>query len=564
MYTLYPHQNDAVNSIYQYFLEGNVGNPLVAMPTGTGKSLVIGDFIKRILAEYPKNRIACITHVKELIKQNSERLVQMWEHAPYGIYSAGLHRRESSNPIIYGGIASMIHDPLAFGHRDLILIDEAHLLGPNQDAMYNKFIAAAKSINPYVKTIGFTATAYRLGQGLLTDGDNPLFTDFCFDITGLQAFNQLIADGYLSPPISKRTVAKIDLSNVALNNQGEYELHALEEATDHPDINRQVCLEMCEYGADRRCWLVFAAGVDHAEHIAEILNMFGIPTMAVHSKMPGEKRDKAIADYKAGKLRCLVNNNVLTTGFDHRPVDFIGMLRATMSTGLWVQMLGRGTRPSPETGKTNCLTLDFVGNTRRLGPINDPLIPVARGKASKTAGVMPTKICDACNTYNHVNAVVCAYCGAPFPSRASKLEDTADTLELLRESPPIDGPIYEWFDVQRVLYAKLFGHNRVYLQCSYVCGVRIFYENVFLEGENKLKGKAVAWWKRRMGSETAPPTIDEALKYTSALATPTKVQVQLNAMLNGRVVPKVIAVEGLQRMNVPTNANIWWNGATTQ
>jgi len=69
----------------------------------------------------------------------------------------------------------------------------------------------------------------------------------------------------------------------------------------------------------------------------------------------------------------MVNVGVLTTGFDFPEIDLIIMLRPTNSPVLWVQMLGRGTRPAD--GKENCMVLDFAGNTPRLGPINDPMIP---------------------------------------------------------------------------------------------------------------------------------------------------------------------------------------------
>jgi DNA repair protein RadD len=71
---------------------------------------------------------------------------------------------------------------------------------------------------------------------------------------------------------------------------------------------------------------------------------------------------------------------VLTTGFNAPAVDLIALLRPTKSAGLYVQMVGRGTRLAP--GKENCLVLDFAGNVRRHGPIDlvrpdGPARPVA-------------------------------------------------------------------------------------------------------------------------------------------------------------------------------------------
>src|SRR4029079_8138707 len=108
---------------------------------------------------------------------------------------------------------------------------------------------------------------------------------------------------------------------------------------------------------------------------------------------------------RAGEVRALVNNNILTTGYDDPTIDLIMVLRPTMSVVLWVQMLGRGTRPvfppgyDSETleqrmaaimasGKFDCLVLDYAGNTRRLGPINDPVIPAPpKSKGTRDAPV---------------------------------------------------------------------------------------------------------------------------------------------------------------------------------
>jgi DNA repair protein RadD len=41
MFTLRDYQEEAVYSVFDYYASGKVGNPVVAEPTGTGKSVVI-------------------------------------------------------------------------------------------------------------------------------------------------------------------------------------------------------------------------------------------------------------------------------------------------------------------------------------------------------------------------------------------------------------------------------------------------------------------------------------------------------------------------------------------
>jgi DNA repair protein RadD len=277
------------------------------------------------------------------------------------------------------------------------------------------------AINPYLKIIGLSATVYRLGMGLLTNG--PIFTDIAYDLCNIQGFSRLIAEGYLAPIFPKKTNVELDVSSVGMSSTGDFNDRALQAAVDDADITYKALTEAVQIGQSRRSWTAFASGIDHAIHIAEMLRgTFGIDAAEVHSKMPEKERDRRIDAYKRGELRCIVNKDILTTGFDHPPIDLILMLRPTMSTGLWVQMLGRGTRPYDPaingylpgfaSKKFDCCVLDYAGNTRRLGPINDPVIPKPKGKGR--AGDAPVKICDACGAYNHTSARFCLVCNNEF------------------------------------------------------------------------------------------------------------------------------------------------------
>src|ERR1700733_14598922 len=108
MINLRPYQSEALDNIWDYFAAGNKGNPLIAHPTGTGKSVLPAVFIERIMKVWPTQRFMMITHVKELIEQNYEVLKYAWPNAPVGIYSAGLKQKHTAFPIIYGDIQSAI------------------------------------------------------------------------------------------------------------------------------------------------------------------------------------------------------------------------------------------------------------------------------------------------------------------------------------------------------------------------------------------------------------------------------------------------------------------------
>lgn len=515
------YQEEARDAVWSYFADGGTGNPVVALPTGTGKSVVIADLLKQILTHYPDQRVIKLTHVKELIQQNANKILEHWPLAPLGIYSAGLGRREHHHKITFAGIASVARKPELFGSIDLVFIDECHLLGPKDGTLYQQFIAGLKAANPDLKVIGFTATPYRLGQGLITDGG--LFTDVCYDLTTFDGFNRLIAEGYLCPLVPKRpTSGELDVSAVKTTG-GDFNQHDLQLAVDRDAITDRAIEEMLSQGQSRAHWLVFASGVEHSDHIAEALNARGVTAVSIHSKMGDEARDAAIRDWKSGRVVAAVNNNVLTTGIDFPQIDLIACLRPTKSPGLWVQMLGRGTRPYE--GKENCLVLDFAGNTARLGPINDPVLP--RKKGAKGGGEAPVKCCPVCGTWNHTRASHCISCGAEF-TVAVKIQDTASELDILAG----EAPKTVTFKVDHVEYEKHQPRDGrpPSLRVLYHCGLRRFSEFVSLENAYGLvKHKARDWWRERAGEEP-PDTVDEAItpRRQQSLATPTHIKVWIN------------------------------------
>lgn len=523
------YQSQAVDSIFNYF-ENKNGNPLLAMPTGTGKSLVIAKFIKRVLEMYPSQRFMMLTHVKELIEQNANKVFDIWDTAPLGIYSAGLKSRDIALPIIFGGVQSVDNllkkDGSSFGHRDLVIIDEAHLVSPNDSARYTNTLNALKETNPFLKVVGLTATPYRLKDGCLTNGD--IFTDLCYDISDFKSFNRLVDDGYLSPLVTKQTSIEIDTSKIKITG-GDYNKKQLETEADK--ITYAACREIVEYGLgqNRKSWLIFASGIEQAEHIAEILQSFGIIAVASHSKLDPDTNKKIIEDFKNGEIQALVNMNKYTTGFDHPGIDLIGMLRATISPGLWVQMLGRGTRPCD--GKENCLVLDFAGNTRRLGPINDVVKPLKKG--GKGNGTAPIRICAECGTYNHASARVCDGCGMEFTFE-SKLKCVADTAEVMKS----DKPVIEWLDVKKVVYNE---HTKKgsppILKVAYFCGLKVFRQYVCFEHSGYPSKLARDWWRQRHLSEP-PSQTWKALELTNELRQPKQIRVHTN-----KKYPEIIGVK---------------------
>ena len=521
-----PYQLEASESLFGYF-ERHGGNPLIGLPTGTGKSVIPPLFINQALTTFPRTRVLLATHVKELISQNVKAMRRIWPMCPIGICSAGLDKWEPWAPVVYAGIASIYKKANELGRFDIMFIDEAHLLSPDDNTMYQAFIADMRAINPYFKVIGMSATLFRMGQGMLTDGDS-IFTDVCYDKTGLREFCYFLDEYYLSPLVPKPTQTVIDISDVR-QLANDYNQKDLARAVDKESVTRSALEESLAYAADRNRWMVFGAGIENCHHLTDMLNQMGVSATLVHSKLTDEQRDTRLAAFEHGRYKAIVSYGILTTGFDDPKVDCIIDLRPTTSVVLHVQKYGRGTRPyfhpawTPEQlrhkderrkameagGKRNCMVLDFAGNTNRLGPINDPKIPNPKGGGT---GEMPVKLCPECDGYNHTTVRFCALCGFEFIFRV-KIKTTASEDDLIRR----DERETKLFDVENITrqihQSRRSGGNT--LKVTYFCAnMKAFPTWLSFDASSKefAKHKARDWWRQHFG-DTIPTSTAEAFEW---------------------------------------------------
>ncbi len=509
MMELRPYQRNAIDALYDYF-GASTGNPLIVMPTGTGKSVVIAGFVRDAVCAYPETRILMLTHVKELIQQNFMALLRTWPEAPAGIYSAGLSRRDLHSQILFAGIQS-IHKRAGQVQRcDLVIVDEAHLISRTDGSMYRAFLADLQRINGgAVKVVGFTATPYRMDSGLLHEGKDRIFTDIAFQLPMLD----MVEQGYLCPVVPKHTATQLDVAGVGTRG-GEFIAGQLEAAVDQDHITEAAVGEIVQHGAERGSWLVFCSGVGHARHVRDAIRRHGITAETVTGDTNPAERDQFLAAFKAGRIRCLTNANVLTTGFDAPGTDLIALLRPTKSVGLYVQMVGRGTRLAP--GKEDCIVLDFAGNTARHGPVDT--VDGRRKEKGEEPGEAPVKTCPDCQTINHASRRTCIQCGHEFPPPEIKIGKVAATDALLSSQLRP-----EWIDVEGVSYAI---HSKPgkppSLRVTYRCGIATYSEWVCLQHPGYAREKAAKWWARR--SDVPPPvTAADGLAQSCTLRAPTAI-----------------------------------------
>lgn len=402
------YQQRAIDYLYAWFEQGSDGNPCLVLPTGSGKSWIIGALCKDAIQNWPETRVLMLTHVKELIQQNADKMRQVWPNAPLGIYAAGLRQRVLDEPITFASIQSVRNKARAIGHVDLVVIDECHLLNNKRQGGYRQLIQDLSIINPQLRVIGLTASPYRLGQGLLTEGDEALFSAIIEPVL----IDELISKGYLAKLKSKLTTTQIDTTGVA-HRGGEFVAKDLERVAS--GTTPAAVREIIQRGSKYKSWLVFCTGVDHAHQTRDELRKHGIKAEAVTGSTPSAERADILERFKSGELLAVTNCEVLTTGFDHPDLDLIAMLRPTESPGLYQQMVGRGTRIKSHTD--HCLILDFSGNIERHGPITNIRPPKKKGGKR---GEAPIKVCPDCQEVVHLSVMTCPECGYEWPVRDVK------------------------------------------------------------------------------------------------------------------------------------------------
>ena len=503
------YQAESVQATIDYYFEGGEEDGIICLPTGSGKSYTLCNITKEILERIPSARIMVLTHVKELIKQNYDSMKSFWPAAPCGIYSAGLKRKESNKQITFAGVASIAKQSKLFGTVNVVIIDECHMISDVGNTQYRKFISVLRETNPKLRVIGLTATPYRLGMGSLLDGG--LFTHKLYDGCSMTAINRMIDEGFLSDLIPKSTSIAIDTSTITKRG-GEFTPMAANAAIDKDEITMAAVAEIVEMGKDRNHWMIFAQSLEHCGHIMDYLNEFGVGCVEVHSKITTTERDENIANFKSGKVKALVNVGVLTTGFDFPALDMLAILRLTESTALWLQILGRGMRVHPS--KVNCLVLDFAGNTKRLGCVNDPVLP--RKKGEKGGGVAPVKECPECETIVHASARVCKECGHEFPRQQNILTTAASDVLVKRKL--ID---YQTVDVRSTSYSihKKTGKPDM-IKVSYGVGLMTIHD--YLYGFES--GKAYNWIKEHIKwGEHYPIDAEQFMKATEMFKKPKQI-----------------------------------------
>ena len=190
--------------------------------------------------------------------------------------------------------------------------------------------------------LGFTATPNRADKNYLGNIYDKILVD--------KNIKWGIQNNYLTDIECYKINIGYDLSKVT-TRMGDFANNELASAIDIRQCNQAIADIYKEYAVGQT--LIFAASVSHAENIAKL-----IPGSAVITHNT-DNRAQILDDFTNKKIKCIVNNLILTEGTDLPCVETIIFCRPTQNISLYTQCIGRGTRLYPNKEKLRLI--DCVG-----------------------------------------------------------------------------------------------------------------------------------------------------------------------------------------------------------
>lgn len=374
-----------------------VGNDVISACQGSGKSLIIADFVHKL-----GKPVLVLVPSKELLEQNVEKMLKYVEKSEVSIFSASMKQKEVGK-ITFGTIQSVYKSPEKFLGFGVCIVDEGDLVPIKKlSGMYRKFFKQTG----IKKVFGMTGTPFRQdtfykeppegwasyrAKRWKNYGSIEVVTTTKMITRYKEGFwnrmlcvintHELLEKGYLCP-LKYYNNTIVEHESIPVNkSKSEFDLKAYEELIEGKE--KYISEVISRANNTHKSVLVFCTSIEQAERLSKVFPN----SKAVSSKTSKKERDQIIKDFKSGVTKTVFNCEILTVGFDHPSLDCIVLARPTRSLRLHLQILGRGSRRAE--GKSHCDIIDFSGNIKSLGKLEEIKVEQVGGLWNVTSPAFP-------------------------------------------------------------------------------------------------------------------------------------------------------------------------------
>jgi DNA repair protein RadD len=352
-YVPYVFQSGAIKAGLEYFSHKKDYNGLLIAPTGSGKSVIIANIAKEL-----REPTLIFQPSIEILKQNFAKFISYGFRA--SVFSASARQKIISN-VTFSTIGSAVKKKHLFRDFKHIIVDECHLVNPMQ-GMYQEFINSFDK----VRVLGLTATPYRLTSGM--DGSMLKF----ITRTNPRIFNRVNYFIQNDVLFDNGTLSKLEYYPIRIVDRSRFETNKTgSDFTDQSIRNYYRQINMPKITAEyanrllqkRKNLLVFCSLVSEAKEVQK-----SVPgSVVISDETSPSQRELILKYFTTGRIKCVINVGVLTTGFDYPELECVLIARSTMSLAIYYQIIGRVMRAHPN--KRSGWVVDLGGNYDIFGKI---------------------------------------------------------------------------------------------------------------------------------------------------------------------------------------------------
>lgn len=394
-----PYQKRAIDAAVSW-MRRNTESCVLDLSMSAGKSIIAAFIAYEMYKISGGKKVLVLCPNATLVQQNAEKYAMLSDE--YSIYSASISK-SLRYPVVFATPLSFINVLDKIGNEFCcVVVDE----GDQITETIKGIISDLKAKNPLLRVCSMTGTPYRTGEGFIAEIDvdnsiieevsNPYYKKIVERVTP----RELIDLGFATPPKVIDVSEKYDTSNLELTSGGTFRQGDIDQAFVGQGKKTAAVIEDVinhSNAIGARGVMIFGATIDHCREIMESLPNYN--SGMINGEM-GDKHNKyVIQKFRDQKIRYLVNVNMATVGFSCDHVDIIAILRATESSRLYQQILGRGMRLDPN--KKEFLLLDYTDNIQKLFPSGDVFSPEIMAYGKKPSAKHDIQ-CPECHNINSV------------------------------------------------------------------------------------------------------------------------------------------------------------------